>query len=59
MKGVRTKRSARTRMAFVRVGNKTYEVPAHRVKQFRAAMGVPKVSRASLMRNQWNTNPHS
>lgn len=59
MKGVRTKKSKKTRMAFVRVEGVTYSVPAHRAKAFRESMGVPRSPRASLMRNQWNTNPHS
>lgn len=59
MKGVRTKRGRNTRLVYVRVGNKTYSVPAHRAKKFREAMGTPRVPRGSLMRNQWDTNPHS
>lgn len=59
MKGVRTKRGKSTRLVYIRIGSKTYSVPAHRAKQFRDAMGVPPLPRASLMRNQWDTNPHS
>lgn len=59
MKGVRTKRGKNTRLVYVRVGSKTYSVPAQRAKKFREAMGVAPLQRASLMRNQWDTNPHS
>lgn len=59
MKGVRTKRGKNTRLVYVRVGNKTFSVPAHRAKKFREAMGVPRVPRGSLTRNQWAANPHS
>lgn len=59
MKGIRTKRGKNTRLVYVRVGNKTYSVPAQRAARFREAMGVPRTPKASLMRNQWDSNPHS
>ena len=58
-KGTRTKRGKNTRLVYIRIGSKTYSVPAQRAKQFRSAMGVAPRQRASLMRNQWDTNPHS
>ena len=59
MKGPRTKRGNKTRLVFIRIGGKTYSVPAQRAKQFRNAMGVAPLQRASMIRNQWDTNPHS
>lgn len=60
MKGIRTKRGKNTRLVYVRVGSKTYSVPAQRATKFREAMGVPRSTpRASLVRNQWDSNPHS
>jgi len=59
MIGPKAKTSARTRWAYVRVGNKAYKVPAQRAKQFRAAMGAEKPIRKSNVPNQWQRNPYS
>lgn len=40
------------------INGTTYRVPKNRARQFREAMGQPKIEKKSLVRNQWSNRPY-